>query len=123
MSMDLNPINPSDDAPRYPKDHPYGAGEIIPGRYNWSGWGWLARHLDAWGIDTSQLAGTNDGDIIDDATCKRIGQALEDHYEELLEEGRQEAYAAGQVFDEDHYSSWLKEQPKLWKTCGGYEQW
>ena len=103
MGMDLKPINPSADAPKYPDDCPYEPrrGQARWGRYNWSGWGVLLDSLREWGVDTAEFAGSNDGDVISDETCKKVADAIEKHA------------------PADH---WLRDDVIYWRTCGGYEQ-
>jgi hypothetical protein len=101
MGMDLQPLNPSDDAPA----DEYGV--IIWGRYNWAGWSWLVEHLEKWCVDCSEFSGTNDGEVISDATCKKVADAIEAHLQELDEEDRE----------------WLSSHVRMWRTCGGYAQW
>ena len=107
MGMDLKPINPSADAPRWPNDDRFSANEVIWGRYNWRGWSWLCHQLEQWDVDISELAGTNDGAIISEATCLEIADAIEKNLNTLSAEDR----------------NWLKNDIQLWRTCGGYEQW
>jgi len=99
MGMDLQPINP---APNAPKDD-YG---VQWGRYNWAGWELLHRYLTEWKVNTKQLAGSNDGDIINEATCEAIADAIETHLSELPDDER----------------NWLQPHIALWRTCGGYRQ-
>ena len=101
MGMDLKPINPSADAPKHED------GALVWGRYNWSGWSYLRQQLNTWGVDTSELKGMNDGDIISEETCHAIADAIEEHAHEL------------DKLDAD----WLKSHVVRWRTCGGYEQW
>ena len=101
MGMDLIPCAPSQDAPRDENN------QIVNGRYNWSGWKWLAEHLVDWGVNTDELAELNDGDVISDRTCKIIADTIEQHLSELTIEDQ----------------TWIKQHIILWRTCGGYEQW
>jgi hypothetical protein len=101
MGRDLEPINPSPDAPR-DED-----GQIVWGRYNWAGWRWLVDRLIEWGGDVSEFSGWNAGDPIAAETCRKVADAIERHIEELDADDRQ----------------WLAEDISLWRTCGGYRQW
>ena len=110
MGMDLEPINPSDDAPFEITGNPRW------GRYNWCGWNLLIRLLEEKGLDTSEFSGCNDGEVISDETCKKVANILEaltrpetvgETHSELDEPNRQ----------------WLESRIELWRTCGGYRQW
>jgi len=101
MGMDLKPINPSDDAPKYPDGSPQW------GRYNWTGWSFLLSHLQGWGVPLDEFRGMNDGEVISDETCKLVANAIEHNIKQLS------------LDDED----WLRPHIALWRTCGGYEQW
>lgn len=106
MGMDLKPIAPTKDAPRKPADATYDPNGHIWGRYNWSGWSWIEQHLQAWGVDTHEFDGSNDGEKISAETCRKVADAIEAHIGEL---------------DEEH-QTWLRPHIELWRTCGGYEQ-
>lgn len=106
MGMDLEPINPSADAPRYPNSVDVAPGSIIWGRYNWGGWRYIIQHLESWGVDVSDFAGTNDGDIIPESKCKEVADAIEKHLPELSQTDQE----------------WLQPHIALWRTCGGYRQ-
>ena len=107
MGMDLKPINPSKDAPRYPSDDKYSPNDVIWGRYNWSGWSYICNLLNEWGVNTSEFSGMNDGEVISEETCKKVADAIEAHLDELDKEHRE----------------WLKDDIALWRTCGGYRQY
>jgi len=107
MGMDLKPINPSSNAPRYPTDHDYAPNKIIQGRYNWTGWDRLTQLLEVWGINTEEFVAYNGGDIITADKCKKVADAIDAHYDELT----------------DKEKAWIKGHSDLWRTCGGYEQW
>lgn len=100
MGMDLKPIAPSPDAP----EDEFG---VEWGRYNWTGWLWLHRALQNWGIDTTEFSGSNDGAVISDKTCKLVADEIERRLPEL----------------EGKYRDWLRPHVAKWRTCGGYEQW
>lgn len=106
MGMDLKPIRPSKNAPRYPADDKYAPGQVIWGRYNIAGWGWIWDRLTEWGVDTSEFSGFNNGDKISAATCRKVADAIEQHLPELDERNRR----------------WLEPHIALWRTCGGYRQ-
>ena len=77
MGMDLKPINPSVRYPREQEDTKWSRkGEIIWGRFNWSGWRKLHEILEEMGMDASFLPGSNDGDVISEAHCKQIAERL-----------------------------------------------
>lgn len=101
MGMDLEPINPTKEAPETEE------GGIEWGRYNWNGWTFQYKLLNDWGVDTSELSRWNDGAEISKLTCLKIADAIEKHLNELSEEDRK----------------WLKPKIILWRTCGGYRQW
>ena len=114
MGMDLIPIAPSQEAPRYPwnDEFEFRRGKAIPGRYNWFGWGTLMDFLSDHGWDkddTSEFAGTNDGYVISDATCKKVADTIEKFKTD---------YTAPFVLVPD-----VDQEIQLWRTCGGYEQW
>jgi hypothetical protein len=98
--MDLKPHSPSADAPRDEYGH------IRWGRYNWSSWKWLLDHLKIWDVDVHEFSGMNDGDVISEATCLRVADAIEAHLPELDPVERE----------------WLAPHVALWRTCGGYYQ-
>lgn len=108
MGMDLKPVNPSADAPRYPNDYPYEPrrGQAKWGRYSWSGWSWLIENLERWGVNVAEFRGCNDGEVISEATCKAVADAIEKNIHEFPQSDRE----------------WLLEDVILWRTCGGYEQ-
>ena len=107
MGMDLKPMRPSKDAPRYPANDPYAPGEVIWGRYNWSGWRWIAEHAHKWGVDVSEFDGCNDGKLIRSETCKAVADAIEKNLHTLDPSHRQ----------------WLEPHIALWRHCGGYRQY
>lgn len=100
MGMDLKPIAPAPDAPRDPD------GSLAWGRYNISGWGWLIERLGEWGVDTSEFVWFNDGAPISAETCRQVGDAIEQHLDELT----------------DRHRAWITPHVARWRTCGGYEQ-
>jgi len=104
MGMDLKPINPSLDAPRNEN------GEVIWGRYNWRGWGFLCDFLCKAGLNPDELgfSGLNDGHVITEENCKKVADAIEQNLHTL---------------EEDEDKEWLSEHIVRWRTCGGYEQW
>lgn len=101
MGMDLKPVNPSKEAPQYEE------GGAIWGRYNISGWSYFRRLLEQWEVDTSELSGFNDGEVISEKTCIAIADAIEANLNKMDPEDR----------------DWLQPKIILWRTCGGYEQW
>lgn len=110
MGMDLHPINPSADAPCYAAEFHYAPwrGKAIQGQYSWSGWNRLLEYLEKWGdVPLNEFAGTNDGDIISDETCKKVADSLERHLVDI----------------EDDYREEFKSDIVLWRTCGGYKQY
>ena len=104
--MDLKPLRPSKEAPRWPADHEYSPNAVMWGRYNRTGWSWLLKYLNEWGVDTSEFSGFNDGDEISGKTCLAVADAIEAHLHELEKEDR----------------DWLAPHVALWRTCGGYAQ-
>lgn len=46
--------------------------------YNWSGWSWLISMLQEH-MDTSDFSGSNDGDVLNGATCKAVAKTLEEY--------------------------------------------
>lgn len=99
--MDLEPINPSLDAPVYED------GSHRWGHYNWDRWRWLWSFLEPH-MDLSEFSGYNDGDEISDATCKQVANVIREQAPKLEDE-------------EDR--AWILEHAKLWETCGGYRQY
>lgn len=63
MGMDLVGIEPTDRA-----------GETW--HANWAGWGMVGELLDELGCDTSLMAGTNDGDVVDADTARQWADAV-----------------------------------------------
>lgn len=45
--------------------------------YNWLGWRRLRHLLLKWGVDISELRNHNSGEVIPEATCKAIADAIE----------------------------------------------
>lgn len=109
MGMDLKPVEPTDDAPRYPSNDEFDPDGLIWGRYNWGGWSRQMELLEAWGWTAEQMqwfAWSNDGAEIPAETCVAVADAIEQHANELKESER----------------AWLLTKVKLWRTCGGYRQ-
>lgn len=75
--------------------------------YSWHGWAYLISKLDEWGVDTREFRGCNDGDPISKETCIAVGNAIEQHLDELDEAQRR----------------FLAPQIDKWRTCDGCEQW
>ena len=102
MGMDLEPQAPTNEAPicKY-------SNGVKWGRYNWAGWRWLLDYLDDKGLDLSEFAGSNDGDLISDETCKKVANLIEEGLPAL----------------DDEYREWLTPHVQLWRTCGGYRQY
>jgi hypothetical protein len=75
--------------------------------YNLAGWRGLFDLLGSWGVDTSEFRGCNDGDVISQATCQQVAEAIEQHLPELDPE------------DQD----WLQPHIVFWRNSGGFEQW
>jgi hypothetical protein len=98
MGMDLTPVKPSADAPINER------GKRVEPHYNWSTWWDLVERLEQWGIDTFEFRGSNDGDVISEATCKTVADAIEQHLLDMP------------LVDHD----WWKLQVQAWRTCGGY---
>ena len=103
MGMDLKPMKPSKDAPRYP-EYPH---DVIWGRYNWSGWRFITDLLEQWGVPMDEFAGSNDGQLIKAKTCRLVADAIEKHIDELDKEDQE----------------WLRPHIARWRTCGGYRQY
>lgn len=101
MGMDLKPVNPSEAAPRYED------GDAIWGRYNISGWSYFRQLLEQWEVNTDELSGMNDGEVISEETCLEIADAIERNLDTMQQDDRE----------------WLEPKIALWRTCGGYEQW
>lgn len=99
--MDLRPVNPSDEAPRDDE------GNVIWGRYNISGWSYFRQLLEQWEVNTDELSGMNDGEVISEETCIDIADAIESNLDTMHPDDRE----------------WLEPKIALWRTCGGYEQW
>ena len=110
MGMDLIPVRPSKDAPRYPKNFfykPY-RGQPTPARYDWGGWSLITGLLVKWGVKLEGFSGMNDGEIIKAAKCREVADAIEKHLDDP---------------DVAEHKEWLKEDIILWRTCGGYRQY
>ena len=90
MGMDLDPINDNK----------------TDLHYNWNGWSWLTERLIEWGVDVSEFTGYNDGDVISAATCRKVGDAIEAHIEEI----------------EERHQVWLSPHIERWRTSGGFRQ-
>lgn len=99
MGMDLQPIAPTEDAPKDKYGYEWG-------HYNWIGWTTLIRLLKEWGIDISEFSESNDGEVISQKTCLLVADAIERHLTLMDEDCRR----------------WLEPHITLWRTCGGYEQ-
>jgi hypothetical protein len=106
MGMDLVPINPSEDAPRWDVPEMSWHGEVISGRYSWAGWSELCGLLKEWGVPTEEFDCMNEGKMISEETCIRVAEAIEQHLPELPAD----------------YQEWLQPHIELWRTCGGYKQ-
>lgn len=134
MGMDLIPRN---DAENY--------------HVNWTGWRFLWQLLDDLGLDTFELSGSNDGDVVGAETADFFGCAIE----EALAAGRirlrrtpDKSYSEGffeapVVLDEDagepetllqviageivpldqETREWLAGFASFCKQSGGFEQW
>jgi hypothetical protein len=107
MGMDLRPMRPSKDAPRRAITSTYAPGEIIWGRYNWTGWAYITNKLAEWGVPLGEFDGSNDGKLITARTCRLVADAIELHLNELEAEDQK----------------WLEPHIQLWRTCGGYRQY
>lgn len=46
-------------------------------RFNWSGWTAVCDFLDELGCDTSEFAGSNDGNLVSPKSCKAIADRLD----------------------------------------------
>ena len=111
MGMDLKPINPDKHAPKSEW-----SGDYEWGRYNWTGWTWLIDLLAKYGWtndDLKEFAGTNDGYVISDETCKKVAKTLREHRVTIGDKAKRDLLE----------SDWVDHQILLWETCGGYEQW
>lgn len=102
MSWHLKPVKPSADAPidvdtNFPQ-------QAI---YTMMGWFLLIRLLKKWKVDVSEFADDNEGRLICESTCKNVADTIEEHLPDL----------------EPGFQLWLEAEIKLWRTCGGYEQW
>lgn len=75
--------------------------------YNWAGWFWLIKKLQAWGVDTSEFGFFNDGDPICKETCQAVATAIETHLDELDQPDR----------------DWIVSHIAAWRECNGCEQW
>jgi hypothetical protein len=106
MGMDLVPINPSEDAPRWNEPGKSWHGKVVWGRYNWAGWTVLWELLQEWGVLTEEFDCMNDGKVISEEACIRVADAIEQHLPELPPD----------------YQEWLRPHIQLWRTCGGYKQ-
>lgn len=80
--------------------------------FNWSGWRFVVDFADKHGIDTSEFAGSNDGEVLPDETCRALADQIEDHHEEWNAAFAGESYglnpAAGHAV--------------AFRTAGGFEQ-
>jgi len=93
MGMDLKPVNAG--AVVAPMMYPDCPWDLVAkwGRYNLSGWSALAAMCAPHGIE---LPGLNDGDLINQVTCLRIAEILDE---------------SNDPFWQGH-ANW-------WRTCGG----
>lgn len=104
MGMDLKPINPSPDAPRDCN------GEIKWGRYFFSEYARILRECVCGGVDITGCECMNDGAIIPEKVCVGIGEFIQNNIKFLYP-------------DDPEEQEYNLEKAKMWKTCGGYEQW
>jgi hypothetical protein len=75
-------------------------------KYNWWGWGWLLESLLEWEVDISTFSAFSAGEVIPEATCLRVADALAAHLDELPQ-GAQE---------------WLSGHVDKWRQSGGFHQ-
>lgn len=149
MGMDLVPISPTSDAPRYPLDSRYELlrGKLISPSYSISEWNLLLNRLDSWGVDVAGFSSFNDGDRISAEICRAVADAIEANLHTLPYDGwdddrvgftgshnwdptsLQFNYYTDIQFESGRVSAACREriywvnQIILWKTCGGYTQW
>jgi hypothetical protein len=70
--------------------------------YNAGAWDELIDILDSWGVDTRELWSRTDDDLISEATCRAVGEALQAHMNEI-----------DFLYWKDAYN---------WKSSGGFEK-
>ena len=75
--------------------------------YNWSGWKFLMKCLDAWGVDTNDFSDHNDGSLLSAETCRVVAGAIESNLDNLSTKDKQ----------------WLSGHIDGWRLSGGFEQW
>lgn len=113
MGMDLIAIAPTTD-------------ERAAWHVNWTGWASIGGMLHELGCNTSEIAGTNDGEPIAASTMTEWADSID----EALQAGR-----IGETADEMHITidknDALPDEAQLWvqdfssfcRNCGGCEQW
>lgn len=104
MRIDLEPINPSKDAPRYPAGY---SNQIKWGGYSVRGWRELIKLLDLWNVNTEEFYKFDNDKIISELTCLKVANAIEYNLPKLSREDQE----------------WLEPDITLWRTCGGYRVW
>lgn len=83
MGMDLVAISPS--SSNYSGFH-----------MNWTGWSVFANLIAQLGCDTSQLSGSNDGEVVDEKTAKQWSMAIDNNIDKIaIVSVKNENYAGG----------------------------
>lgn len=75
--------------------------------YNWSGWSFLCEFLQDNGMNMSEFAGGNDGELLSRDTCMEVADCIEKNLHKL----------------EPTDQVWLKEHIIRWKWARNYRQY
>ena len=103
--------------------------------FNWTGWRILCDLLYQLECDTSEMAGSNDGDTISEETCKVWAKAIKTGLKDKIfksKKRKDELYyggfykyivvdSTGRLNKDDR--EWLENVADFFDTCGGVEQW
>lgn len=106
----MKPMRPHKNAPLNSSGKPQW------GRYNIWGWGCLYEFLRRYDVDTGEFSGCNDGDLIKAATCRKVADTIESHFDAYLQ-------AFGVDITKEEVVERFKLDIVLWRTCGGYRQY
>jgi len=80
--------------------------------FNWSGWRAVCEFVEKAGVDVSEFAGMNDGDLISKETCVEVAKAI------LTNSTKYNEMFAGDYYGPNPAS----EHSEIWKRSEGFEQ-